>query len=109
MLKEDQNRILNQLRRNGYYFSKVSTKIKNNDNNTVDIIYNIELGEKALIKNIKFIGDKVFKDNKLRKIIVSEEAKFWKFISYKKNVDIRIKLDKNLLENFYRNRGYYES
>ena len=108
-VREDQNRILNQLRRNGYYFSKVSTKIKNNDNNTVDIIYNIELGERALIKNIKFIGDKVFKDNKLRKIIVSEEAKFWKFLSTKKTVDIdRIKLDENLLVNFYRNRGFYD-
>ena len=89
-------------------FQNVSTKIKKNDNNTVDIIYNIKLGEKALIKNIKFIGNKVFKDNKLRKVIVSEEAKFWKFISTKKNVDIqRFNLDENLLKNFYKNNGYY--
>ena len=44
----------------------------------------INLGKKALIKNIKFVGNKVFKDSKLRKVIVSEEAKFWKFISSKK-------------------------
>ncbi len=107
-IKDDQNRIINALRVNGYYFSKVSTKVKTNDNNTVDIVYSVELGERALIKNIKFIGNKVFKDNKLRKVIVSEEHKFWKFISSKKNVDIqRFKLDENLLENFYRNNGYY--
>ena len=92
----------------GYYFSEVSTNVKKNNNNTVDIIYNIKLGKKALIKNIKFIGNKIFKDNKLRKIIVSEEAKFWKFISSNKNVDVkRIKLDENLLRNFYKNNGYY--
>ncbi len=109
-IKEDQNRILNTLRVNGYYFSDIKTNIKRNDNNTVDIIYNIELGNKALIKNIKFIGNKIFKDNKLRKVIVSEESKFWKFVTSKKYVDIqRFKLDENLLLNFYKNNGYYNA
>ena len=107
-IKSDQNRIINSLRVNGYYFSEVTASVIKNNNNTVEIIYNIKLGEKALIRNIKFIGNKVFKDNKLRKVIVSEEAKFWKFISTKKNVDInRIKFDETLLQNFYKNRGYY--
>ena len=107
-VKTDQDIILNTLRVSGFYFSKVSTSVKKNDNDTVDIIYNIDLGDRALIKNIKFIGDKVFKDNKLRKIITSEESKFWKFLSSKKNIDIkRFKLDENLLRNFYKNNGYY--
>ena len=37
-IKEDQNRILNALKVNGYYFSDVKINIKRNDNNTVDII-----------------------------------------------------------------------
>ena len=107
-VKTDQDIIINTLRVSGFYFSKVSTSVKKNDNNTVDIIYNIDLGDRALIKNIKFIGDKVFKDNKLRKIITSEESKFWKFLSSKKNIDIkRFELDENLLRNFYKNNGYY--
>ena len=109
-IKEDQNLIINSLRVSGYYFAEISSKIKKNDNNTVDIIYEIKLGEKALIKNIKFIGNKVFKDNKLRKVIVSEEAKFWKFLSTKKNIDIqRLKLDESLLSNFYKNNGYFNA
>ena len=86
-IKLDQDRIINSLRTNGYYFSNVSTNVKQNENNTVDIIYEVNLGNKALIKNIKFVGNKVFKDNKLRKFIASEEAKFWKFLSNKNNVD----------------------
>ncbi len=109
-IKEDKNRITNSLRANGYFFSEVSAKIKRNQNNTIDLIYNINLGEKALIKNIKFIGNKVFKDSKLRKVIISEEAKFWKFISSKKNLNIeRIKFDEKLLKNYYRNNGYYNA
>ena len=108
-VKKDENKISNILRINGYYFSKVSSKLKNNNNNSVDLIYEIDLGEKAYIKKITFIGDKKIKENKLRKVIVSEEAKFWKFISNKKFLDInRVKLDQNLLYNFYKNKGYYD-
>jgi len=107
-VKKDEEKITNILRTNGYYFSKVVSKLKINENNTVDLIFDIELGEKAFIKKITFIGDKKIKDNKLRKIIISEEAKFWKFISSKKFLDInRIKLDEKLLFNYYKNKGYY--
>ena len=46
----------------------------------------------------------------MKNIIVSEESKFWKFISNKKFLDEnRIKLDENLLRNYYRNNGYYNA
>ena len=51
-VKKDENKISNILRINGYYFSKVSSKLKNNNNNSVDLIYEIDLGEKAYIKKI---------------------------------------------------------
>ncbi len=107
-VKNDEEKIINILRTNGYYFSKVTSKLINNDNNTVDLIFEIDLGDKAYIKKITFIGDKKIKENKLKKIIVSEEAKFWKFVSTRKFLDInRIKLDEKLLYNFYKNKGYY--
>ena len=108
-VKSDETQIINILRSNGFYFSKVESEIKKNDNFTVDLIYNVELGKKAHIKKIKFIGDKKFKSRKLYSIIVSEENKFWKFISKNKYLNIeRINLDKRLLKNFYLNKGYYQ-
>ena len=107
-VKNDEEKIINILRTNGYYFSKVTPKLKKNNNNTVDLIFEIELGDKAFIKKITFIGDKKIKENKLKKIIVSEETKFWKFVSSRKFLDLsRIKLDEKLLHNFYKNKGYY--
>ena len=106
--EQDLIKIKNSLNRSGFYFAKVAVTIKENNNDTLDLIYTIDTGEKALIKNIKFTGDKAFKDRKLRSVIVSEENKFWKFISNKKYLDInRIELDKRLLKNFYLNKGYY--
>ena len=86
--EQDLIKIRNALSRSGYYFAKVDVTVKENNNDTLNLIYNIETGEKALIKNIKFTGDKFFKDRKLRNVIVSEESKFWKFISNKKYLDI---------------------
>ena len=106
--KSDEKIITNILRSNGYYFAEVNSKIKSNPNNTVDLIYDVILGEKALITKIKFIGDKKIKDKKLRSIIISEEAKFWKFISRRKYLDInRIEFDEKLLTNYYKNSGYF--
>ena len=74
-------------------------------NKTISLIYDVELGEKAKIKKIKFIGDKKFKNRKLFRIIASEENKFWKFISDKKLLNEgRINFDKKLLEGFYKKR-----
>ena len=66
------------------------------------------MGDKASISEIRFIGEKFFKDRKLRSVITSEENRFWKFFSNKKYVDQkRISLDQRLLKNFYLNKGFY--
>jgi len=101
-------KLSNFLKLSGYYFSKVDLKIKKNDNNTVNLIYNIDLNKKALIKKINFTGNKIFKSKLLSSVIVSEESKFWKFLSKKKYLNEKqIKLDERLLKNFYLNEGYF--
>ena len=83
-LKEDRNKILNELKIRGYYSAELEVFSINQSKNIIDIVYEIKLGEKARIKKIKFTGNKVFKDSKLKSIIISEEYKPWKFISGKK-------------------------
>jgi outer membrane protein insertion porin family len=92
----------------GYYFAEVETLIETLDNNLINIEYKIDLGNKSKIKKISFIGDKIFKDRKLKSIIISEEYKFWKFISGKKYLQEELtEIDKRLLKNFYLNQGFY--
>tara|TARA_B110001452_G_scaffold264762_1_gene268297 strand:- start:609 stop:2849 length:2241 start_codon:yes stop_codon:yes gene_type:complete len=108
-LERDLNTITNILRRSGYYFSEVVVKQNINPNNTINIIYDITMGDKALINEIKFIGDKVFKSSKLITVITSEEGKFWKFLSRKKYLNKeKTELDKRLLKSFYLDKGYYD-
>jgi len=109
-LNQDLILIQNILKSSGYYFSKTtSSLIKDEDLNSVRLIINIDQGKKARIKNIVFIGDKKIKDKKLLEIIASEEHQFWKFISNKVYLNqSTINLDINLLENYYKNLGYYK-
>ena len=107
-LIKDKDEIKNVLKSLGYYFYRIDTQIENLDNNSVILTYIIDLGEKSKIKKITFIGEKLFKDNKLRSVIVSEETKFWKFISGRKYLNENtINLDKRLLKNFYLSKGYF--
>ncbi len=107
-LKKDKENIKLSLKKIGYYFPEIEIYVENLDDNKVNITFDIDIGEKAKINKISFIGDKIFKERKLKSLIVSEEYKFWKFISGKKylNEDL-IALDKRLLKNYYLNKGYF--
>ena len=54
----------------------MNVSVEKNKNNTVNLIFDIDRGDQATIKKIKFIGDKKYKDRKLHSIITSEENKF---------------------------------
>ena len=108
LLGEDREIIINELKGLGYYSAKVEPSIVKQSKNIIDLIYEINLGNKAKIKKITFTGNKVFKDNKLKSVIISEEYKPWKFISGKKYLNEKtIAFDNRLLKNFYLNKGFY--
>ncbi len=107
-LKNDKQAIYKILKDLGYYFSEVEVLLENKPNNIVNIFYKINLGEKTKISKIIFNGNYNFKSNKLKSIIVSEEYKFWKFISGRKYLkESNVNFDKRLLKNFYLNKGFY--
>ena len=109
LLQNDLNIITNILRQSGYYFANVDVQKIVNTDNSINIIYDVTMGEKASISKIKFIGDKKFKSSKLLSVIKSEEDKFWKFLSKSKYINRQqTELDKRLLKNFYLEKGYYK-
>ena len=108
VLNNDKIKMTENLKNLGYFFSNIDVYVENLEENKVNLKYKIDIGNKAKIKKITFIGDKIFKDKKLNNLIISEEYKFWKFLSGKKylNKDIN-DLNIRLLRNFYLNNGYY--
>tara|TARA_B110000037_G_scaffold73758_1_gene88583 strand:- start:760 stop:2997 length:2238 start_codon:yes stop_codon:yes gene_type:complete len=108
LLKKDEAIILNFLKDEGYYFSTLTSYYNDLGDNKIDLFYQIDLGKKSKISKISFIGDKKYKDSTLKNIILSEEYKFWKFLSGKKYLNENlISFDKRLLNNFYKNKGFF--
>ena len=107
-IKKEKQKIENILKNLGYYNSSLNILVEQSKNNLVNIVYDINLGKKSKIEKISFIGNKIFKDKKLRRVITSSEYKFWKFISGRKFLNQNsVLLDERLLTNFYKNNGYY--
>ena len=108
-VKSDISKIKEFYRHLGFYFVEIEVEIEKLKKNRVNLVYTIDKKEKAKISKIYFLGDKKIRDKRLRDVITSQEAKFWKFIS--RNVYLnkgRIELDERLLKNYYKNKGYYE-
>ena len=101
--------IKSSLSREGYYFSTVTSSIEENSNNSVNLNFDIDLGDRVKISKIEFTGDKIVKDRVLRNLITIEESKFWKFLSSNKYLNEQSLLrDERLLKNYYLDEGYYD-
>ena len=108
LLIKDTESIASKLKDLGYYFAEINTLVEELSDNKINLVFNISIGKKAKIKKISFIGNKIYKDKKLKSIILSEEYKSWKFLSGKKFLnEAMIEYDKRLLKNFYLNKGYF--
>jgi len=108
-ISKDLSNIKRSLTSEGYYLSNIDSNIIENNNNTVNIVFNIDIGDKSKISIIEFTGDKIFKTKILKNIITSEENKFWKFISRNKYLnEQKLLLDERLLKKFYLDNGYYD-
>jgi len=109
LLAKDINNIKNLYSSVGYNSTKVVSKLKKIDNNTYDLLIEIERGIKTKIESIKFVGNQKIKSKRLREIIASEEDKFWKILSRNTNLSENlIQLDTRLLSNYYKSLGFYD-
>jgi len=109
ILQRDIIRIKQIYANSGYFNTIVTPEISALDNNNLNIVLNVERGEKKRIKRIFFIGDKYFKSSTLQNIISSSEHGWWKFFSSSVFINQeRLNYDQKLLKNFYLNEGFYD-
>ncbi len=107
-LSNDIELIKNYYSSSGFNSAKIQAKIKNFEN-SVDLIFDITIGNETKISSINFTGNKKISDKRLRDIIASEEHKFWKVISRNTKFSERlVLLDERLLNNYYKSIGYYD-
>ena len=108
-VQQDVSALLNAYRKTGRYLAQVQPQIIKRDQNRVDVIYEIEEGEKTKIQGIKFIGNRRFSDGDLTNVILTKESAWWRFLSSSDVYDAdRLEVDKQMLRRFYLSRGHAE-
>jgi outer membrane protein insertion porin family len=91
----------------GYYLADVQTQIKKSSPSDLTVILKVVEGDKILIKEIRFDGNKAFSDSKLKGVMETKEKWFMSWLTgagtYKEEV---LKNDALLLSDYYLNNGY---
>jgi len=106
-VQSDVKRILDIYRRSGRYNATVEPKIIQQDQNRVDLVYEISEGPIARVQKISFIGNEQFDDASLQKAIRTEETRWYKFLTDNDKYDSdRLQFDQELLRRFYNNEGF---
>jgi Outer membrane protein/protective antigen OMA87 len=109
LISDDETTIKKLYSSLGFNFLEVKSKVEKFPNKIVNVYFELDKGEKTKISKINFKGDKKIRDRRLRDIITSQEAKFWKVLTRNTNLNqSNIELDKRLLTNYYKSIGYYD-
>lgn len=90
----------------GYLSADVKAVVTPAGKGRVRLTYLIDEGKKVKVKRINFIGNEAFEDGKLKKLMKTKEARWWRKGEFKEEV-YRTDLDKVL--QFYRNHGYRDA
>ncbi|HXW48210.1 MAG TPA: outer membrane protein assembly factor BamA, partial [Xanthobacteraceae bacterium] len=106
-VQADVQRILEIYQRNGRFDVTVVPKIIDRANNRVDLVFEINEGEKTGIKSIIFVGNKAYSDWRLKEVIKTAETTFLSFLQTTDVYDPdRIEADRDLIRRFYLKHGY---
>ena len=103
----DVETIANAYSRVGREDASVSYEVVELSNNRVNVIFNINEGDKTKISSIQFIGNSAISDFRLKDIIKTKESNFLSFVRTDDIYDpAKIQTDEELLRRYYYNHGF---
>jgi outer membrane protein insertion porin family len=106
-VQADVQRIIEIYRRSGRFDVRVEPKIIELPNNRVNLVFEINEGEKTGVKDIRFVGAQAFSHGRLKNVIKTSISNW---LSFLQTTDIydpdRVEADRDLLRRFYLKHGY---
>ena len=103
----DAAEIVEVYRRSGRYGAEVEPVVIERPDNRVDLVFEIDEGDPTGICSIDFVGNAIYSDWRLERVIETDETGLLSFFLSADFYDPdRLELDKELLRQFYLGRGY---
>lgn len=101
--------IADAYRQSGRIAASVQPKIIRRSDNRVDLVFEIQEGRVSEIERISFVGNRNYSDYRLRRALETKQAGIFRaFVGSDTLVEDRLEFDKQLLRDFYQNRGYVD-
>lgn len=108
-VRDDANAIAAAYADQGRISASVEPRIIRRADNRVDVVFEIIEGGVVEIERISFIGNRAFSDRRLRRVIRTKQAGPLRMLVQRDTfVEDRIEFDKQLLKDFYLERGYVD-
>ena len=108
-LQSDAARLVEVYKRNGRFGATVNPKIIEKDQNRVDVVFEIDEGNKTLVKKINITGHQAFSDDTLKEKMMTKEKAWYRFLSSTDTYDPdRLNYDQELIRRFYLEQGYVD-
>lgn len=93
----------------GRIAATVTPRIIRRSNNRVDLVFEIAEGDTIEIERVSFVGNRVYSDRRLRRVLETKQANFLRaVIGADTLVEERIQFDRQALRDFYLSRGYVD-
>ncbi len=103
----DVERLQEIYRRSGRYAATIGPKVIQQDQNRVDVAFEINEGPVTHVRKITFNGNRRYDDTNLREQILTKEEAWYRFLSNTDTYDPqRLAFDKEKLRRFYLSHGY---
>lgn len=93
----------------GRIAATVEPKVIKRDGNRVDLVFEIAEGKVVEVERLSFVGNRAFSDRRLRQVLETKQAGFLRALIQRDTfVAERLEVDKQVLTDFYRSRGYID-
>jgi outer membrane protein insertion porin family len=107
--EQDAQRIIDAYRAAGRYAAEVTPVLIRQPDNRVDLVFEIQEGRRTSVQRVNFVGNQVFSDRRLRRVIQTNQTNWLSFIFGNVTYDAdRLEVDRELLRQFYLERGYID-
>jgi outer membrane protein insertion porin family len=109
-VQSDVQRLLEAYRRNGRYRAQVVPKVIELPDNRVNLVYEIDEGDKTAVTRISFSGNKAYSNGRLRDVVKTRETGLLGWLRSTDTYDPdRLQQDQDSLRKFYLKNGYADA
>lgn len=107
ILQADEEAIRAAYQRIGRDAATVTGRIQELSDGRVNVVFDIQEGDRTKIGSVEFIGNEAFGDRRLRDVISTKQSNFLSFLMRNDIYDDnRLRADEEALRRFYYNRGF---